>query len=200
MPLNKLPVSFFGVDYSAASGNISFGTASKSSGATAATVSAAPVSNVLITVDAHTLKPGDAVKFSGSAIGGITTGNTYYVKTTDLVSGVLKKLTLSETVGGAELALSGGGSGTTTVLALGSLNDLTDTEADPTAVGGDWRRVVAGVMDMFYRKWAGTPTTDRPSKISLNRSTVVDPVTGEVVHTYTCRVVNAPAVLEVADE
>ena len=197
MAFSKVPSSFFGVDYAAASSNISFGTSSKTSGTSTATVTAAPVSNVITTAAAHKLKVGDAVRFTGTMVVGVTTGTTYYVRTIADTAGVYNKFTISATLGGAELALTAGSS-TTTVLSMGSLNDLTDAETDATS--GDWRRVVAGCLELFYRKWVGTPSGDRPNKLTINRATVVDPVTGEIVQTYTVRVVNAPAALELSDE
>ena len=59
---------------------------------------------------------------------------------------------------------------------------------------------VSNDMEMFYRKWLGTPTADRPAKLTINRASLIDPVTGEVIHTYTVRVINAPAPLELSDE
>ena len=41
---------------------------------------------------------------------------------------------------------------------------------------------------------------DRPAKLTVSRASSVDPTTLEVVLTYTVRVVNAPAALEVAGE
>lgn len=200
MPFNKLPLSFFGADFSVASSGITLGTASKTSGTTAATFTAAPVANEITTVAAHNLKPGDAIRFTGAAVGGITlTSTTYYVKTIGDTAGVYNKLTISNSLNGAVVALSGGGGGTTTIAVLGLLNDVVDSEAAP-ATTGDWRRVVAGIMEMFYRKWVGTPAADRPAKLTINRTPVVDTTTGEIVVTYTVRVVNAPAPLEVADE
>jgi hypothetical protein len=56
------------------------------------------------------------------------------------------------------------------------------------------------MLEMFYRKWLGTPAADRPAKLTINRAALIDTVTGEVIYTYTVRVVNAPAPLELSDE
>lgn len=200
MAFNKLPVTFFGSDFALASSGITFGTATKTTGTTAATFTAAPAANVITTVAAHNLKPGDAIRFTGSAVGGITlTSQTYYVRTIADTAGVYNKFTIAATLNGAEVALSAGGAGTTTVAVLGLLNDIVDSEAAP-ATTGDWRRIVAGMLEMFYRKWLGTPAADRPAKLTINRASLIDSVTGEVIHTYTVRVVNAPAPLELSDE
>ena len=193
---NKLPISFFGSDYAAASGLVTFGTASLTSGTLAGSFDpSATVSNLITTAADHHLKPGDPVKFSGSAATGITLGSVYYV----LAAPTARTLTISSTLGGAVVTLSAGSAGTTDISVLGCLFDVTDSEAEP-ATTGDWRKFISGFMAMIYSRWSNTAVADRPAKISITRSTGVDPATLEVIINYTVRVVNAAAPLEVADE
>lgn len=200
MAFSKLPRSFFGVDFAVSAGNLIFGNFSKSAGTTAATFTATPTANVITTLASHFLKPGDAIKFSGTALVGITMGTVYFVKTaTEVTAGAgFTRLTVAATATGAEIAV-GAPTGTITITALGLLYDVTDTEAEPVTTG-DWRRIISGFMEMLNRRWTGIPLADRPAKLTISRSSGVDPVTLEIVLTYTVRVVNAPAPLEVADE
>jgi hypothetical protein len=202
MPFNKIPRSFFGVDYSnvtGASAGITFGIKDRSTGTAAATFSAAPVAGVITTLATHNLKPGDAVKFSVAATN-ISTSVVYFVKTvseTTLGAG-FNRLTVALTPTGADILVGTPGS-TCTITAMGLLYDLENAEVDAAGTG-DWRRIISGLMEMLYRRWLGVPTADRPSKVTVSRSSTVDPTSLEVVLTYTVRVVNAPAPLEVADE
>lgn len=200
MAFSKIPRSFFGVDFAVSAGNLIFGNFSKSTGTSAATFTATPAANVITTLAVHYLKPGDAIQFSGTALVGVTIGTIYFVKTiSEVTAGAgFTRLTVAATANGAELTL-GAPTGTIGITARGLLYDVTDTEAEP-ATTGDWRRIVSGFMEMLNRRWNGIPLTDRPAKLTISRTSGVDPTTLEMVLTYTVRVVNAPAPLEVADE
>ena len=199
MAYNPLPRSFFGVDYSASTGNITLGTLGKTSGAIAASFTAAPVANVITTTGYHFLKPGDAIQFSVAA-SPFSVGTTYFVKTVgeSVVGAGFNRLTVSATAGGAELTATTAPQTASTISALGLLYEVSDVEAAPLT--GDWRKVISGLMEMLFRRWTGIPLADRPAKLTVSRASSVDPTTLEVVLTYTVRVVNAPAALEVAGE
>jgi hypothetical protein len=78
-----------------------------------------------------------------------------------------------------------------------ALPELTDVEAHPTT--GDIRSVVHGICEAIADAWAATPQADRPVRMTINRSAVLDNSTGNLTYTYGISLVTTPAV-EVADE
>jgi hypothetical protein len=51
---------------------------------------------------------------------------------------------------------------------------------------GDWRQVVAGIMEGLYQKWSNLETADRPTKLSISKSSGVAGASS--ILTYTVRV------------
>jgi hypothetical protein len=65
---------------------------------------------------------------------------------------------------------------------IASFPELTEAEADGTT--GDIREVVYAFLEAIRVKYLATATADRPTKMTVNRSTFVDESTGVVTRTY----------------
>lgn len=79
-----------------------------------------------------------------------------------------------------------------------TLAGLTDAEADPTT--GDSRKVAFEIMEALYQAWLAVPTADRPTKMSVARSSSVNEETGVISRYYTFRFDVEPTGVEVSDE
>ena len=95
-----------------------------------------------------------------------------------------------------------GYSSTTTALSLdfaNALTEVTSSEADDTS-GGDARKVIYGIAELLFAKYQAIPAADKPSKMTISRSTSEDVSASEFVRTYTVQLrLDAPS-FEVADE
>jgi len=74
--------------------------------------------------------------------------------------------------------------------------ELADAEADPTT--GDVRKLVFALMEMLYAAWAAQETADRPTRVTIYKSSQASGA--ELTHTYTVVCVNDITAQEVADE
>jgi hypothetical protein len=74
--------------------------------------------------------------------------------------------------------------------------ELADAEADPTT--GDVRKLVFALMEMLYAAWAAQAAVDRPTKLTIYKSSSVSGST--ITHTYTVVTVNDINAQDVADE
>lgn len=185
MAFSKVPSAFFGAGYSLASNAISFLTATEAATYTVVgtTFQGEADDNTLTTAAPHGLRVGDRVRVAvGTTLPtGLAAATDYFVKT--VVSTTM--VTLSATYGGAAIDLTTDGTADNTLrLMTAPLDDLTDTDANATT--GDWRKIIVGVMEMFYKKWIRTPSVDRSTKLTVAKSTGVSGV--NTVITYTVRV------------
>ena len=140
---------------------------------------------------------GDRVRLvagTGALPTGLAAATDYYVKTVPTTT----TLTLAATRNGALIDITADGGTAHLLKAMGPLDEVTDTEAN--ASSGDWRKVVFGIMEMLYLKWIGTPTADRPAKLTISRSSSVDNTTGDVTRSYTVRVTVSASTVDVAAE
>lgn len=78
---------------------------------------------------------------------------------------------------------------------------LTEVTTAESATGtGDARKVVYGIAELLFKQYAAIPAADKPTKMTISRSTSEDTSTGEFVRTYTLQLrVDAPS-FEVASE
>lgn len=185
MAFSKVPSAFFGAGYSLASNAISILTASEVATYTVVgtTFQGAAATNQLTTAAPHGLKVGDRVRVAvGTTLpSGLAAATDYFVKT--VVSTTI--ITLSATYGGTTIDLTSDGTADNTLrLMTAPLDDLIDADANATT--GDWRKIIVGVMEMFYKKWIRTPSGDRPTKLTVAKSTGVSGA--NTVVTYTVRV------------
>lgn len=80
-----------------------------------------------------------------------------------------------------------------------ALTEVTATEADDTS-GGDARKVIYGIAELLFAKYQAIPAADKPSKLTISRSTSEDVAASEFVRTYTVQLrLTAPS-FEVANE
>lgn len=134
------------------------------------------------------IKVNDRV-YVTAAQGGLTAATAYWVVYSVFLGTTLgHDLKLSLERGGAPVLLGDSGVGATPLLLLGPLNELNADEADADAntTTGDWRQVVAGIMEGLYQKWANLETADRPTKLNISKSSGVSG--NASVLTYTVRV------------
>ncbi len=76
------------------------------------------------------------------------------------------------------------------------LAELTDAEADETT--GDVRKLVFAVMEALHAAWAAQAAADRPTKLTIYKSSSVSGST--ITNTYTVVTVNDITAQDVADE
>jgi hypothetical protein len=123
----------------------------------------------------------------GAAEGGLAANTAYWVVYSYFLGTTLgHDLKLSLTRGGAPVTMTATSTASTgnPLRLLGPLNEITTDMADPAS--GDWRQVVAGIMEGLYQKWANLETTDRPTKLSISKSSGVSGTSS--ILTYTVRV------------
>jgi hypothetical protein len=65
---------------------------------------------------------------------------------------------------------------------IASVPELTAAEAD--AVTGDSRKVIFALMERFYAWYNGLATADKPTKMTISRSTGINDSTGIMTKTF----------------
>lgn len=199
MAFNQAPIKFFGPGYARTSSEIKFPTADFAD-ITVGTFTCVAASAVLAISADHNLKVGDKVELSTSAADlpePFAAATVYFVVGLG-TSPSTTSLTLSLTKGGAAIAATDAGTGVHTMVAKAPLHDVIDAEAHATT--GDSRKIIFGFMELFYRKFIGTPPADRPAKLSITRGSGSNDVTGNITRTYTVTIVTTPTAIEVSDE
>ena len=89
--------------------------------------------------------------------------------------------------------------GTNVTFPISSLPEMTATEADAT-VTGDSRKVIYALMERMNAWFSGLATADKPGKLTISRSSYIEETTGNIIRTYTVRVITAPSGVEVVAE
>jgi hypothetical protein len=79
-----------------------------------------------------------------------------------------------------------------------TLAQLTDVEAHATT--GDFRKIVFAIMEMLAVKWEATAVADRPTKLSITKSSSLNSQTGAITNAYTVVCYNELGAQEVAAE
>lgn len=198
MSFNSSPTSFFGATYSLASSAISLLTGTDTTGVTVGTTFTGSAStDRLTTATAHGLLVGDRVRLvagTGSLPTGLSAATDYYVQAVPSTT----TLTLAATRGGALIDITVDGGTAHLLKAMPALEELTDTEAHATT--GDWRKILFALMEMIYLKWTGTPSADRPARVTITRTSSVNNTTGAVTRTYRVGITLTPSALEVSAE
>ena len=174
------PGEFFGADYSLASGEIKFGTSDKTGVTVGTTFQGESDDNVLTFAGAHGLLVGDRVRVTEVTTlpTGLTAATDYYVLT---VPGTTT-LTLSATRGGSVVSLGTDGTADNTMQRMGLLSVLTDALANATT--GDSRSVILALMEMIHDRYSQIATADRPTKLTISRTTRQNAGTNEFVRSY----------------
>jgi len=216
MAFNKSPKAFFGPGYALVDSKIQIPTNDHAGTPAVFTITTPTLSTAYVfTVAAgHNLRPGDKVTLSSTVAlpASFLPDTVYYVVnvTTSLTAANSSATVfyLSASKGGSPKLLRGAnevdaadiGSGVYTVTTLSSLAETTDAEADPTAITGDSRKIMFGIIDMFDRKYRNIPIADRPSKVSITRADSTNNDTGEITKSYTIRFTTIPTGIELSDE
>ena len=180
MSFNPAPAAFFGPGYSESAAAITLKTSEASGVTTGTTFQGSASGNSLTFATNHNLKVGDRVRVTqGTTLpAGLSAGVDYYVKY--VTSSTVIKLSTSK--GGPLLDLTTDGTADNTLQAYGPLELLTDAEIDGTT--GDWREVIRGLIEMCYQKYSNTDTADRPTYMTITRSTSTNDTTGVRTTSY----------------
>ena len=80
-----------------------------------------------------------------------------------------------------------------------AITEVTSTEADTTG-NGDARKVIYGIAELLFNQYQAIPAADKPSKMTISRSTSEDAGASEFVRTYTVQLRLAAPAFEVANE
>jgi len=72
--------------------------------------------------------------------------------------------------------------GTDITVPIATFPELTAAEAD--AVTGDIRKILYAICEKLYQQWLATESADRPSRMSITRSTAVDEVNDRFTRTF----------------
>ena len=172
MAFDDSPQAFFGPGYSLASNTIKFPT-SDIADITVGTFTADGTTATLTVSADHNLKVGDKVSLSSSTtLPAPFTATDYFVVSVPSST----ELTLSLTRSGTAVVSTDTGTGTHTIKALGTLQELTDAEANAST--GDWRKIVFALMELLYSKFNNTPTADRPANVTVAKSVSPNVSTG----------------------
>jgi hypothetical protein len=100
---------------------------------------------------------------------------------------------------GIEYVASGGAvPANSLVIPLSSLPELTATELE--GADADIRKIFFAVCDAFYKSWNATATADRPTKMTVSRSTSVVDAVDSTTRNYTMSFTIVSGTVEVAPE
>ena len=88
--------------------------------------------------------------------------------------------------------------GTDITVPIASFPEMTAAEADATT--GDIRKVLFAIAEKLYDSWNNTATADRPSQMTISKSSSTAVSTGVVTNTYTLRFYCEVISQDVADE
>lgn len=196
MAFDDNPQAHFGPGFTEASAAITFKTGEATGTTTGTTFQGEADNDVLTFASAHNLKVGDRVRVTqGTTLPtGLSAGTDYWVKTVPSTT----TLTLASTKGGTTVNLTTDGTADNTLQAFGPLDELTDAEIDAST--GDWRKIMFGIVEMLYQRWNNTPSADRPTKVSVSRSSSVNETTGVITRYYTFQTQLDPVSVEVTNE
>jgi hypothetical protein len=79
-----------------------------------------------------------------------------------------------------------------------TLPELTDAEANAST--GDVRKVIFAIMEQLYTKYNSLATADKPTKMTISKSSSINTSTGIVTNTYTIRLLTSIVSQEVVAE
>lgn len=88
--------------------------------------------------------------------------------------------------------------GTDITVPIATFPEMTAAEAD--AATGDIRKVFFAILEKLVDAWNDTDAADRPTKMTVTKSAVIDTGTGVVTNTYTLRFYTSISSQEVVDE
>lgn len=66
-----------------------------------------------------------------------------------------------------------------------TLAETTDAEADDST--GDIRKIMYGIAEAMYQSWLATDSADRPTKMTMTRSSFLNDTTSTLTRNYTFR-------------
>lgn len=194
MPFDDSPQAFFGPGYALASSEVKLPTSDIADITIGTFTCDGTTATITVSTD-HNLKVGDKVSLSTTTtLPAPFTASDYFVVSAPTST----TLTLATSRGGTAVVSTDTGTGTHTIKALGTLQELTDTEANAST--GDWRKIVYAIMEMLYQKYLNTPSADRPSRVTISRSSSTNEQTGRMTRNYTVSIVTDIAGVEVSAE
>lgn len=88
--------------------------------------------------------------------------------------------------------------GTDITVPIATFPELTAAEADAST--GDIRKIAFAIVDKLYQEYTALDSAERPTKMYIGKSSVIDPATGLVTNTYNIRFYNAVLSQDVDDE
>jgi hypothetical protein len=194
MAFDPAPKGFFGNGYALSSSEIKLPT-SDFADITIGTFTVDGTTSTVTTSVAHNLKVGDKVAISsGTTLPAPFTAADHYVISVPLSTTV----TLALTRNGTAIVSTDTGTGTHTIKALAPLQEVTDVEGHATT--GDYRAVIHGLMELLFNKYNNTPTADRPTGVTVAKSTSPNVSTGIDTQYYTVTVKTISSGSEVVAE
>ena len=81
---------------------------------------------------------------------------------------------------------------------LASIPQLTAAEANPTT--GDSRKLLFAMMEQVYAWWIAKAVADRPTAVTISRSTMTNETTGVMTKTYSIAIQISATAVEVITE
>lgn len=88
--------------------------------------------------------------------------------------------------------------GTDITVPIASFAEMTAAEADATT--GDIRKVLYAICEHLYQEWNTTLAGDRPSKMTIGRTSTVNEANDEITRRYTLTFVTTSTATEVVGE
>jgi hypothetical protein len=88
---------------------------------------------------------------------------------------------------------------TNITLPLASMAEITQTEAAAT-VTGDIRKVMYAILENMWVKWNVMALADRPTKMTLTKSSSIEAATGVITTVYTYTFKNTITAQDVSNE
>ncbi len=88
--------------------------------------------------------------------------------------------------------------GTNITVPIATFAEMTAAEADATT--GDIRKVLFAVCEALYAQWLATPAADRPTRMRITKTSVVDNTSGVTTHRFGLEFETQTTAQEVAPE
>lgn len=88
--------------------------------------------------------------------------------------------------------------GTDITVPIASFAEMTAAEAD--AVTGDIRKVLYAICEHLYQEWNSTLAGDKPTKMTIGRTSTVNEANDEITKRYTLTFITTPSSTEVVPE
>jgi len=197
MAFDKAPSTWLGEGYDLTSSVIGLETATTGR-VDIGTCTVVAATDVFTVSTDHGLRIGNKVQFTTVTTlpDGLSLLTDYYVLTIPTAT----TLTVSDELSGTVIDITDTGTGDHTINRPAALAELTDTEANATT--GNISKLLFAICEKCAVSWYSTVTADRPSNMTISRSSSTNETTGDITKQYVLRFVTEAAAgsFEVKDE